>query len=257
MKTFPVLLSLVVAVAAGGCRQKPDTAALLREAMSLAQDGQAASLEHALANVEECIKAGVASEAVLNLYTTCLLRLDRETAAAQAAAVATEEYPESFQANYHRGKILYDQRHYGPALVFLEKAHLLKPDDGNAHLQAGLCAVRADDERAAALFEQLKVLPEFKEKPELYNEWALWYMRRGDYPGALRLLSEARKLPQVGPKVYLNLAVLYDDHLVLPRKAKREMARRNYINFLVSAQRDYPEESREVRERLRDLVSSI
>lgn len=251
-------LSVVGLLLLGGCSNKPSTTTLLREAAELTKKGDPASLQQAVERIESCRQRGDKSLVCQNLYTTCLLRAGRYDDAAKAAAATVQANSEDYLANYLAGKALCEKQQYAEALNYLHKAQAKRPDNRDATILAAVCAARANDPEAQTYFTQLAAMPEFKDRPELYNEIALWNIRRGDYRGGLEMLNKAKALPKVHPLIYLNLAVLYDKYtdLHLPDKARREMASRNYLAFKAQAGTSFPQEGREVQARLRELASA-
>lgn len=251
-------LALVLAVAGMflvGCGG-PSSQILLQEALNHAAEESPDGWALAREKVEKVIQRGDVSAEALNLYAVVLARHGEADKALAAAARSAERYPEDFLSNYLLGIMFYDAGQYRDAVGPLRQAHAAKPENVDAHLLVTLASSRAGLPEAEALFEELIEIPQFAERAEIFNEWALFYLDQEQPEAALRIFTKARALPNVDPTVHLNLAVLYDRHLEgLPHRARLEMARRNYIHYLVGAQGREPQKSRQVQQRLRDLKS--
>lgn len=256
MRVLTALALAALLALSGGCVRKFDSARTLAEALQAARQGDPHGWELARQKVASCIEHGDRSPVALDFYALCLTRLGQTDQAIIAAEKALKANPDGFLANYTYGKLLLDRSEAKAALTPLHKAAQLRPTHPDALLLAALAAAKADDPLARYYFRELSKHEAFKDQPQLYNEWALWQARQGSVDEAINLLNQAKAMPGFPPAVLLNLAVTYENFSFLSPKNRREMARRNYVAYLLAAQRQNPDKCKAVQQRLRQLALS-
>jgi Flp pilus assembly protein TadD len=246
---------LVAAGLATGCRQAA-VGELLGEAHQLAIKGDPASWDLALIKVETLINRGEKDARVMNFYTMCLERTGRGGAALLAAKSAATVYPTNYTALLNYGSLLSRQGSYQDALPVLLQATQQQPDAIESLRLLAFSAARADSPEAGRYYEALCLLPGQAQQPEHLNEWGLWLHRQGKSVEAINMLVKGSHLPDAPPTIYYNLAVVYEECKVLPRNARVEMARRNYILYKINAPDMTADRSRAVQQRLRVLSTN-
>lgn len=240
--------SLALLLLLSGCTSKP-VGEVLAEAVALAEAGDQASWQEALARVESCLHRNDRNEPeLLNFYIICLSRTGRADQALEVAREAHLLAPENFLVNYLAGKLQYDAGNYKEAVRYLETASQLNPEhvDTRVLLAASSCKQNLDETEAR--YRELAKFEAFRDSHILYNELGVWYMRQGSLDKAVDAFNEAARLSKGHPSIFLNLAVLYDLHRHEPKQA-----RRYYVKYIYEIGQNSPRKVAAVRERLRAL----
>lgn len=248
---FSGLVLAVLLLVSSGCQDR-DIAAAQTLAHEQAALGTPEGWAQALEASQQALDLGDESEATLTLYTLALLENHYPEQAAAAAETALARYPESFTTNYLAAKALCDVGRFRDAAGPAREAHLLRPEHEDALLYHALSAARTGSPQTPDLFARLAGSA-FGQSPAYYNELALYYLLREDQPTrAVGVFNEARAANRVSPETYLNLAIVYDEHMNgFP--GAQAMAQRYYVKFLMEAGQRLPDKRRQVQQRLRDL----
>ena len=185
----------------------------------------------------------------LDLSSKALKNVPREPSAAILNALAHEAVGESdeairvlranfspetdnFMAQYTLGRLLFGAKRFEEAVVPLEKAKKLRPENMNAVLLFARTGAKLNREDAMAAYKTLIASRKFSKQATalLWNETALLFAMKGDMALAEKAFGMAVSGNPVQPDIRLNYAILLDYQ---PSLAKFRMeAKRHYADYL-------------------------
>ncbi len=237
-----------------GC-SRTDVSQLLTECNQLRENGSTKDWQQIRAKLEKVrtetvIEKGDPAAAELqNFYVMSLIRTsspDNLDEAAEVADDVQQQYPDNFLANFQYGKIKMMQGSALEAYHYLERAHQLKEEHAPTLtlLLDAASQVAAPD--AEMYFKRAEMITVFKSDYKFYHTWGVWLSKTGRYQPAIRKFHDAIRLNEKCSDAYLNIAIIYDKHLKLPK-----VARRYYLNckrYLADTNAQI-----EIQRRLRDM----
>ncbi len=247
MRIFTAVLMLTMLTLSGCGINSGDVS--LRECLKLAAGGKEKDLKKALEQVER-IRGGIEqpNQQVFELEALCLTRLAEYHRALDVSRDGLEHFPGSFILNYVMGQANYMKANYTEAVPKLQTSVQLNPESTDARLLLALAARRADHIEAGTYFESLTQMDQFRRDSFIYNEWAIWLLRRGRSREALEKLIETRTFGEVPPVIYRNIAVIFDGDQV------QKAAHRYYQMYLEALPAAESEDRAKVQARLERLA---
>lgn len=133
---------------------------------------------------------------------------------------AVEIDPKHFMAQYTMGRMLFDSERFADCVGPLTSANKLQPGNANVLLFLARCSTILDlTQNAIKYYTSLAKHPDFKNKPDPYNELGVIFAGKKDWQRAARCFSEAYKRAPDNHIVVLNLAVFCDYYLKNFQKA--------------------------------------
>lgn len=239
---------LLLALLLSGCG-KTDVAKLLKQASEASKLNTGEGWQNTHTLLSTCIDDhGVETPSVHEMRLIALVRAGETEAAVKAAESAFAADKAAFIPNYLLGAMHVAAKRDQDAIPFLRTAHELSPSHAPTTILFASCAGRLNLDEAEELYKHLAESETYKDPGHLYNELAVWYANRQQYPQAMSYFSKAGERSQQNPLVFLNVAVVADYHMKKP-----DIARTYYLNFLYHANKKYPDRETRVRERLRVL----
>ncbi|MFT5128401.1 MAG: tetratricopeptide (TPR) repeat protein [Rhodothermales bacterium] len=231
-----------------GCG-KTDVAEVLKQASEATKLNTEEGWKDAHELLSDCIDDhAVETASVHDMQLVALMRSGDSEAAIKAAEAAVAADKTAFVPNYLLGALHIAAKRDQTAVPYLRTAHQARPDHDPTTLLYASCAGRLNLDEAEALYKSLAESDTYEDPGHLYNELAVWYANRQQYPQAMSYFSKAGERSQQNPLVFLNVAVVADFHMKKPA-----VARTYYLNFLYHANKKYPDREERVRERLRVL----
>jgi tetratricopeptide (TPR) repeat protein len=241
-------LILLLALVLAGCG-KADVAELLKQASEASQLNSEDGWKDTHELLSTCIEDhAVETSSVHDMRLVALVRAGDTEAAAEAAEAAVAANKTDFVANYLLGAMHIAAKRDQDAIPYLRTAHEERPDHVHTNLLFATCAGRLNLDEAEDLYKSLAESEAYDDPGHLYNELAVWYANRQQYPQAMSYFSKAGERSQQNPLVFLNVAIVADLHMKKP-----DIARTYYLNFLYHANKKYPDREGRVRARLREL----
>ena len=199
--------------------------------------------------------------ALRNFYVMSLIRTadgdeEKLTKAAQAAHDVLQLHPTDFLANFQLGQIRLEQGKADVAYPFLEAAHMNKPEHVPALTLLLNAAERSGLPDADKHFEVADRISTFNQDSKFYNLWGMWLIKQGEseldsrtqYVKAMQKFRSGYLLDPHNKQLLLNMAVLMDKHLKLPK-----VAQKYYLCFKNTLGRDERENHVMIQQRLLDL----
>lgn len=133
---------------------------------------------------------------------------------------AVEIDPKHFMAQYTMGRMLFEHERFADCVGPLTTANKLQPGNANVLLLLARCSTVLDlSQNAIKYYIHLAKHPQFKNKPDPYNELGIIFAGKKDYQKAARCFSEAYKRAPDNHIVVLNLAIFCDYYLKIFPKA--------------------------------------
>jgi Flp pilus assembly protein TadD len=128
--------------------------------------------------------------------------------------------PDDFTAQYTLGRIYFESGKFDDCLGPLVSACRIDPDSGTAafYLARTYQKLR-QNKNAHGKFYKLAKMPEFKKRPEPFNELGMIYLQEKDLKNANLAFIAAYRRAQENHKVVWNLAVFYDAYARNPASA--------------------------------------
>ena len=243
-----VMLFLSSFVIFVGCSKAP-TEKLVEDALVLAQKEDMSNWDEVCQKLEICIKRGVTESNVISLYILGKEKLGDREQAISMGLKALEQNPESFMLNYFVGKMYFEDKKFRTALHYLGRCHNQRPDHIDTLLLMIHCAEKVNLTLALNLYSRLMSTDKFGSSFLLHNGLGVFHARLGEFSRAMSAFSQALKLSDGHPLVYLNTAVLCDQYMQKPA-----IARQHYSNYLKKAGDQFPEKSKKVTARLKKIT---
>ena len=208
------------------------------------------------------LKNNADADALRNFYVMSLIRTaagngEKLAKAAEIARDVQIAQPKDFLANLQLGEIRQEQGKDDVAYPFLETAHLLKPDNVSALTLLLKAAHKSGVPNADVHFVAAESIPAFKNDPKFYNLWGMWLVKQGDndlrsrkyYMQAMNKFSAGHRLDKENRELLLNMAILMDEKLHMPKVAKKY-----YLCFKNTLSDKDREQHVMIQQRLRDLL---
>ncbi len=244
------LVTITLAMLAAGCRRGVPVEEVFAQAVSIAEAGDTASWNEALAIMRQCMGRDPDDMRIRNFYVICLDRTGNKSEALQMALEYCQTDPGNFLLCYLIGKLYFDRKEFAEAVRYLRQVHNIRPDDHEDSLVLlAICAAELNLADGEEIFQRLAATEAFADSYLLFNDKAVWYLQNGKDQKAANAFTRAVQLSGRNPLVYLNMAIMFDHY-----HGKSKLALQNYRRFLKTAKDNYPAKAFMVRSRLRALA---
>ncbi|HPN84489.1 MAG TPA: tetratricopeptide repeat protein [Victivallales bacterium] len=119
--------------------------------------------------------------------------------------------PEDFTAQYTLGRIYFESGKYDDCLAPLIQANKLDPKNASATFYLARTYHKLHQNKNALLkYKELAMMPDFKKRPEPFNEMGVILAEQKDYKNSILCLIAAYRRAPDDHKVIWNLALFYD-----------------------------------------------
>ena len=243
---FLVPLSFSMGVLTG-CGKIP-TKNLVNEALSLAEAGGEKNWQKACDKLEICIERGLTNPNLFSLYSLCLDQIGDRNRAMEIGLTALKKDPDSFPLNYFIGKMYHRNKDFRTAFNHFSKCHHQRPTHIDTIFLMLSCAERLNPTLAINFYFKLKRMNGLGDSYLLYNGLGVCYTQKGELNQAMSTFSQALKLSNGHPLVYLNMAILCDQYMKKPKIAKQY-----YLEYLNKIGDNFPKKKEKVVKRLKKI----
>lgn len=218
--------AVVLAVGMVGCSGKGKAGAV--EELRLGMDAAVnqGNWREAKAHAKAALAADPENITAMTLLALVNENLSDKEGAMKGLTQALKLAPGDFLASYSLGRMQFYKKDYELAFENLSNAGTARPDDLNTQVLLFQCAAKLQNSKTYdPYFKALWAREQFRNKPELCNELALFYLSkqpqtRQDLSKAAKCLGMALKAAPENPTVLANIAVFYDTAADSPDKAK-------------------------------------
>ena len=231
-----------------GCKGST-TQNLVNEALELAKIGGKDNWKRACRKLETCIKRGHTDPSLINLYVLSLEQIGKTDRAVNVAQQSLDQNPSNFALNYFLGRIALKNKRFRTALSYLTKCYNLRPNHIDTMILLVHCAEKVNVTYAAHLYSKFMDIDTLRDSYLIHNGLGVCYARQGEIHRAMSEFSQALKLSNGHPVVYLNMAVLCDRYMKKP-----SIAARYYSKYLEKVDHKFPEKSETVAKRLQKIT---
>ena len=220
-KFYKILLAtLIMPLLFSGCGNNDTTNPNVYVLKSASLASEKGEWEQALKYAEDALKLDPKNIQAQVMYALALDQNGQQDEAAKYLTKAIHEDPDNFIAQLTLGRILYDKNDYEAAYDKLSNAHSLAPNNIDALILYAQCSKKLLAQNTDELLVKLSETNAYKGKPIIYNELGIYYAKINNKSEAIKNLIKAYKLTPENPTIVLNLAVLCDQYLGQPAKAK-------------------------------------
>ncbi|MBN1864008.1 MAG: tetratricopeptide repeat protein [Victivallales bacterium] len=202
------MMFLAVSAVCCGRREFVSNDALLGDAVSMASEGKWSEARDLASRA--VIQDGKDARARVML-ALALEQSGQDGLALEEIVQGADLDPESFMAQFTKGRMLFKRGRYEDCPVPLKKALELKPDSTETlMLLARTNTYLKVHKEAVANFAALAKLAGYRDRPEAYNELGVLFMNQKDFRRALSFFDVALGKDAENVTVNINLAVLWD-----------------------------------------------
>ncbi len=248
-KTLPLLLFLFSIAFLSGCfGEKLSLSELMNRGVSSAVGGDwKAALEYA----ERAVKVSPDDVNALILLALAKENTGDADGALDTITRATAVEENNYFAQYTRGRLLYEKKHFDSCIAPLRTALKLRPGATDPLILLAQSSVNLKDTRSAKSYYSLLARNRnYARNPAVWSELGMTFIAESDPQRAAQYLVYAYRLQPDNPKLLLNLGVYYDVY-----RRNRAEAVKYYTRFLnISKQNSAMAQKRgEVEKRLQAL----
>lgn len=225
-KILPFLLFLLVTVFLSGCfGEKLTLSELMTQGVAAAVNGDwNVALEYA----ERAIKVAPDDVNALILLALAEENTGDADAALGTISKATAVDENNYFAQYTRGRLLYEKRHFDSCIAPLRTALKLRPNATDPLILLAQSSVNLKDtQNAKSYYSQLARNRAFARNPAVWSELGMTFIAESNPRNAAQYLVYAYRLQPDNPKLLLNLGVYYDAY-----QRNRAEAVKYYTRFL-------------------------
>ena len=220
------MLFLFVTVFLSGCfGEKLSLSELMTQGVAAAVNGDwNVALEYA----ERAIKVAPDDVNALILLALAEENTGDADAALGTISKATAVDENNYFAQYTRGRLLYEKKHFDSCIAPLRTALKLRPNATDPLILLAQSSVNLKDtQNAKSYYSQLARNRTFARNPAVWSELGMTFIAESNPRNAAQYLVYAYRLQPDNPKLLLNLGVYYDAY-----QRNRAEAVKYYTRFL-------------------------
>lgn len=213
-KKIKILLSFIfgIAIFANSCRlaKEQSSQELLSEAL-VNLSGRNPDWKKAKVLAEKAVKADKNDFRAIILLAAAYEKTGRVGSATDQLKKAVKIAPDNFLAQFTLGRLYFETGKFDQALTHLVSANKAEPSNSTVLFYLAQTYQKLKQyKNAHGAYIKLCQLPDFRKRPEPYNELGVIYLQNKDLNNALKALIYAYRLDKENYKIVWNLAIFYD-----------------------------------------------